>query len=257
MDTIADYHDQREAFLSLLNPDCEKRILLFRGPAGTGKTSLIMACLDKVCGPVYHVPFQLRGTAVSIAEIFWRTGSNLGWDCLPNFTEQLSYFSGINVNIDGNKMRGINNQIRVVLHADNPADREYRQVSLTEAWFEDINSLDQLLLMVMDTYEQATDDVKDWISGPFLIRTVNSGKIRVALAGQEVPDPKTIEWGRCCEMHELFGVREAKHWVPVVENLDRVIPVEHPLDWLAGICHALDGQPDKIMKIIKKLPFRQ
>ncbi len=70
MTPLADYHDQRNAFLALLEPDCAKRILLFSGETGTGKTSLIMDCQKDVCDPVYLIPIQLRGTVVSIAEIF-------------------------------------------------------------------------------------------------------------------------------------------------------------------------------------------
>ena len=117
MEIYANYQEQRQAFLSLLNTDCEKRILFFRGPIGTGKTSLLIACQNDVCQPIYHLPVQLRNTAVSISEIFWRSGNLLGWDRLTNFTSQLSDFSGININIDHNKIRGSDNQIRVVLHS--------------------------------------------------------------------------------------------------------------------------------------------
>ncbi len=255
MDTIANYENERQAFLSLLESECEKRILLFRGPSGTGKTALIMSCQNQVCKPVYHMPVQLRGTAVGMAEIFWRTGDCLGWNLLSNFTGQLSDF-GINVNIIDNKIRGNENQIRVLLNAENPADREARQVSLTNAWFEDIRILDNLFLLIMDTYEQASEEMKDWISSPFLSRAANSENIRVAIAGQEIPEPN-IEWGRCCDVRELYGVREAEHWLPVIDALGRVVPVEPALTYIAGICHAFDGRPVDIMNIIMGFPKKK
>jgi len=254
MKTIADYQNQRDAFQSLLDPAIENRILLFKGPSGIGKTLLIRVCQKDVCKLIYHVPIQLRGTAVGIAEILWRVGNQLGWDSFQNFTERLSLFSGVSVNIERNRIRGSDNQIKVVLQEGTPIDRDYRQAVLTDALFADFSGLNDIFLLLLDTYEQATTEVKSWISGPFLQRVANNEKVRVAIAGQEIPDHNTIEWGDCCEVHELYGVREAKYWLPVVEALKRKIPVHSKLDWLAGICHALDGRPDSIMKIIQRLP---
>jgi hypothetical protein len=81
--------------------------------------------------------------------------------------------------------------------------------------------------------------------------------VRVVVAGQQVPDEHNIEWGQCCSKHELFGVLEAKHWMPVVKEMKRRLPVEPGEVWLAGICHARNGRPDEIMKIIKALPKEQ
>ncbi len=75
------------------------------------------------------------------------------------------------------------------------------------------------------------------------------------LAGKEVPDNTNIEWGNYCVLHDLFGVREAEHWLPVVTALGRRVP-EPALIYLAGICHALKGHPDDIMKVIQGLPSK-
>lgn len=169
----------------------------------------------------------------------------------PGLRIKLSDLSGISVNIARNKIRGSDNQIRVVLQADNPAVREEHRTIMTGALFEDLRKLDRIFLVAFDTYEQATTEVKDWISGPFLTRTTTAGKVRVAVAGQEIPDPNTIEWDYCCEKYELFGVREAKHWMPVIESLGLMTPDEQ---WLAGVCFALNGRPDLIMQTIERLP---
>jgi len=96
-------------------------------------------------------------------------------------------------------------------------------------------------------------EVQEWLSGPCLARAADCDRMRVAVAGQDVPDAG-IEWGHCCDRHELYGVREARYWLPVVESLDKRIPAEHPLDWLAGICCYLEGHPAKIIEVIKDLP---
>ncbi len=252
MEIFANYHKERDAFLSLTEPDCKKRILLLSGGSGAGKTSLLRSCRGDVCDPVCYLPIQLRGSAVGISEFFWRTGDCLGWDSLPRFTNQLSDLGGISVNIAKNKIKGSDNQIRVVLQEGNPETRKEHRTFMTGALFEDLQNLDQLLLIAMDTYEQATDEIKDWISGPFLSRTAKNANVRVAISGQEVPDANTIEWDYCCKEFELFGVKEVKHWMPVVNAMGRILPDEQ---WLAGVCFALDGNPALIRQTIERLPL--
>jgi hypothetical protein len=72
-----------------------------------------------------------------------------------------------------------------------------------------------------------------------------------------VPDAHNIEWGHCCAHHELFGVREAEHWLPVVEAMGRYIPVDPPEKFIAIVCQALNGAPKDIMQIIEGLPRKE
>jgi hypothetical protein len=60
----------------------------------------------------------------------------------------------------------------------------------------------------MDTYEDATTDVQQWISGPFLARTAMVNQVRVLIAGQSVPDSNNIEWGQCSTTtkYAIFGI---------------------------------------------------
>jgi hypothetical protein len=253
---LADYKDKIDSFRAMLEPDCECRILMFQGQSGFGKTALINACLENLPNTVQHIPIQLRASAVGVTEIFHRAGQQLGWETMPNFTAQVAALSGVsNINIDGNSQTGINNRISIALRAENPTDREERRTTLTSAWFEDLGHSHHIVLLALDTYEQATNDVKEWVSGPFLYRATQTNNIRVLLGGQEIPDKHNIEWASCCSMHELPGVYEAEHWLPVVHALGRKIPEEQALSWLAGVCFAFNGRPDAILNTIKNLPL--
>lgn len=255
---LADYDAERRAFEALLNPDCGRRILMFRGTSGSGKTSLINHCIHRATGTIPLIPIQLRGSVVSIAEIFYRSGGRLGWERLDNFTNQVADLEGApEIKIDRNWLAGINNRISIALHAQDQVGREHRRVALTEAWFEDMKDFQQPVLFVLDTFEQGTTEVQDWISGPFLARAAQIAQMRILVAGQIVPDENNIEWGNCCVTHELFGVPEAQHWLPVVEAMNRYVPVNDPLSWLAGVCHTLKGRPKDIMQIIEGLPSRE
>lgn len=255
---LADYDREREAFDALLAHDCGERILLFHGESGCGKTTLLNTCLECVPETVPYIPIQLRGSAVGVAEIFYRTGSRLNWERLPHFTGRVAALEGVpQVQVDGNWLRGINNSINVALHAENPTDQRQRRVALTDAWFQDLQAFDHPVLVALDTYEQAPADVADWIDGPFLARVAQIGSLRVLLAGQKVPALPNIEWGHCCVDHELLGVPEAEHWWPIVEAMNRQVNVPDPKSWLAGVCHALQGRPNDIMQVIENLPRRE
>jgi hypothetical protein len=69
----------------------------------------------------------------------------------------------------------------------------------------------------------------------------------VVVAGQNLPDRSNIEWGRHCVSYDLYGVEEAQHWLPIVQAKNKHIPFDAPLTWLAGVCHALRGDPKSIM----------
>lgn len=254
---LADYDAERQAFETLVEKRCQKGILLFHGESGSGKTHLLKYCQEQVPQGMLCIPIQLRGTAVSVAEIFYRSGGLLDWQRLSSFTEQVAGLQGTpKVQIDRNWLAGINNRISVALHAENPMDRQHRRVALTEAWFDDLKALSESVLFMLDTYEQATTEVQEWISGPFLARTARDNQVRVLLAGQTVPDENNIEWGHCCTMRQLFGVSEARHWLPIVQAMERHIPVPDALSWLAGVCHVMKGRPKEIMQVIEGLPPR-
>jgi hypothetical protein len=194
---------------------------------------------------------------VNVAEIFWRINQVIGWDRLPRFTSRLTALAlggEPDVEVSINLQAGFNNSITMVLRADNQLDRAERSIDLTNAWFDDIGALAHPVVMLFDTYEDAPTEVKGWISGPFLARAATTGAIRVVIAGRDVPERNNIAWGHCCQVHDLFGVVESKHWMPVVRELHRRIPVPDPESWLAGVCHALGGNPKQIMQVIEGLP---
>lgn len=254
---LANCVSEREAFSSLLQVNCGKRIVIFQGDSGTGKTSLLNACLENTNIP--HVHLNCKGSAVNVPEIFSRTGSKLSWDWFGNFRARVAELSKTaQVTVDGNRLMGINNNINIALTAETPVDRAERRVALTDAWFEDIHSINNVVLISIDTFEQATPETSEWISGPFLSRTAYTENLRVLIAGQKVPDHRehAEEWGDCCSTFQLTGIKEARFWIPVIESLGYVVPSKNPLDYMAGVCDVLCGRPSDIMKWIEGFPRR-
>lgn len=251
---LADYESERAAFAALLESVCEKRILFFKGESGTGKTSLLRYCQNaaKQSTEVLYVNTDLKGTAIPVAEILSRTSEQLGADRLPTLHKLVANIVGIpEVNLDDVKQTGLGNNISISLQVNNPNDKQQRQVALTEALFKDLRGQDQSVLFIFDTYQEATTEVQDWIGGPFLARVESASVVRVVMAGQKVPDGNNIDWGHCCTLHELRGVPNAKHWLPVIEAMKLRVPANDPLSWLVGICDALKGRPSAIMQHLR------
>lgn len=251
---LADYEFERAAFAALLGQVCEKRILFFRGESGTGKTSLLSHCRNSVkqSTEVLYVNTDLKGTAVTIAEILSRTSERLGADKLPTLRKLVADIIGIpEVNLEDVKQTGLGNNISISLQVTDRSDRQQRQVALTEALFKDLRQQKQSVLFIFDTYQDATTEVQDWIGGPFLARVESASSVRVVMAGQNVPDDNNIDWGHCCALHELGGVPNAKHWLPVIEAMKLHVPAADTLSWLVGICDALKGRPSDIMQHLK------
>jgi energy-coupling factor transporter ATP-binding protein EcfA2 len=254
---LANYKDEQTCFLQLLDDTSPEQIMLLHGDSGTGKTTLVNHCIRLAPKDSNHVPIQMRRHAVDVIEILHRITGTIGKPNFPIFAEQIMQFQQTPTINVGRNILWKDNDISVALDANSPNDREYRLTALTDSLFDDVDNWGKQLLFVFDTYEDAEEDTQAWISGPFLTRVARSMKLRALIAGQKVPDNNNIEWGsKCGGARRLYGVKEAKHWLPVVEAMNRVVPHDPPLIYMAGICHAHRGNPAKIKMEIESFPMR-
>ncbi|ASF47496.1 AAA family ATPase [Methylovulum psychrotolerans] len=256
--SIANYKEHREAFRTLLEEDCCKPILLFKGESGTGKSTLLKYCREQINNH-HQVSIDLRNTA-DVMQIFLQTCNHLKRDHFDHFKQHLSNLNqDFNINVNGNAQAGVGNMINVELKAlfanTTPEQRAERNSALTHAWIDDINNFDKPCVMLIDVYEQANTEIKRWIDSDFLNCVADSQQIRVVIAGQNVPE--SFVWNHRSKLKTLYGVPEAEEWLPVIEAMGRTIPVEPQLTYLAGICHALKGNPAEIRKIIENFPRLQ
>lgn len=255
---IANYERERKLFADLLDSKSAKRILLFFGESGTGKSTLLRSLIEKIPTRTKCVPIELRGAAVGVAEIFYRLAGHLDWSQLSNFSIRLLSMQPEAVTaIDRNRLVGIKNRINVSLYSQGLIDRAERIAALTEALFEDIDSLGQLVLLTFDTFDNASTEASEWLAGPFLERVARANNVRVVIAGKFVPNDNNIEWGYCCDVRELTGIREADPWLVIIDELRKYIPHPSCSGWMSGVCAALNGNPAKIMQVIESLRSRE
>jgi hypothetical protein len=256
MTPIADYEGPRRAFDALLQPACDRRILLLCGSSGTGKTRLLEHCRARTPPEIALVAVDLRGTITGVAEIFSRFGFALTWSLLTRFTARIAALEGggaTRIVVDRNWQLGFNNRISVVLHTGDEASRGQRRTELTDALFEDLAQIARPVLILFDTFEHAPSEVQEWLGGPFLARAAHTTAVRVVIAGQKVPNSNAIDWGYCCAPHDLRGVRDARYWLPVVREMQRRIPKPPEETYMAAICNVLQGNPLSIMNWIEAL----
>ncbi|MGZ8182832.1 MAG: AAA family ATPase [Methylobacter sp.] len=254
--SIANYREHRKAFSALLEADCGKPILLFKGESGMGKSTLIKYCRTQIDKDINHVLIDLRTTS-NFLQIFDKLAECLTSEHFDNFRERLGELNRqLNINVTGNTQAGVGNMINVELNAlfenTTPEQRAERYTALTKAWAKEINNLDKPCVLLIDVYEKANSEIKQWIDGDLLNCAAKSTQMRVVIAGQNLPE--SLEWEHCSELKELVGVHEATEWLPVVSAMGRRTPEEPLLTYLVAMCSIFKGNPDDIVKWIKTFP---
>lgn len=254
-ENIANYHAERLAFKELVQPECERRILLFEGKSGSGKSTLLKHCRTHIPKESHPIPVDLRGTSLNLVGLFLNTTHQLKNESFAVFFDKLAELSGRSaVGLKNVAQWGNENQINVALQANNCLSREEQLSMLTHAWFSDMQAVQRQCVVMMDTFEQANKEIKEWVSGEFLKKVANSENLRVTVAGQSVPDDSRIEWAYCCQKWTLKGVKETEDWMKLVNELGRKVPDDNPSSFLRGICTGLNGNPKQIMEIIETFP---
>ncbi len=243
---FANYTAEQTLFRELVHNDDAPNILLFQGESGCGKSQLLQHCLQthKQTPAAF---MQLRSGSEAIPTLFNLMGRQQGWANLPLFT-------GIVANLteqpgkvtDPVWQMGMERHLGEIGKISDLESRLSRYQLLTDAWFADALQFDKPLLLVVDTYENASTLFDRWFSGDFLAGVAHSRQMRVAVSGQNVPEPREA-WSFCASRRELKGILEAQAWLVWAEAAGYQLP---SLEWMAGVITALRGNPSQIIQVI-------
>ena len=244
---IANYKQEQAHFNAFVQSDKEPNILLFQGESGSGKSSLIEHCLSLV-PQMPSLMMKLDGGGDAIPTLFTNMGSRQGWENLPNFTHTVANLLETPSKA-GNRIwqMGMYRHLREIGQLSDVESRLSRYQLLSDAWFADSIQFETPFLLAIDTYEKKTTLFDRWFSHDFLVGTAMSKRMRVVVGGQSVPVTQT-GWGFCASLQELEGIHEAEAWLVWAEQVGYQIP---SLEILAGAVLALDGNPSKIIEVIK------
>lgn len=178
---LADRRDAFALFEKAITGQMPKRILLIRGPSNTGKTALTEAltAYAKHLG-VSTASFDFKGCP-SLDELMEGLKLDLGAKLLP----QAYKASG--------------------------ASRFFHLIA-------DLQQVAMPLLLVLDTWQQASQEAQDWVEKQLLFRLDKAPCLVVVLAGQRVPEPASRPWGTLAVSCDLQPIQQVEDWLTFVRN---------------------------------------
>jgi hypothetical protein len=215
---LADREEEFAFFLKLLNEQSKQRILLLQGASGIGKTALL--------------------------ESFAETSRTLGFLC-----GHIEFKGGIDLQ---EALKELTRDLKPVRFSR--FDREYQRNAthtLRSAFLDDLDDAVQPVVIVLDTYEQASDETKQWLESSLLPHVRRSPHLRLVLAGQNVPSESASgHWQQCAQRRQLPPIAEAHHWCSFnKEHGFTSLPDDH----IASIVKACVGHPEHVLRLFENL----
>jgi hypothetical protein len=229
-------------FEALLERQCQKRILLVKAPSGYGKSELIdrFTQIGKNQLDLTVIILDLADSTAGIAYMISRLQSKLKPARFPNYDKAVRQFLVTpNVEMSEIEIEGNENTLQILLNVD---DQQMRLDKLEQAFFQDLAAIKTPVLLLIDTFEKAPEELQKWISGHFLGEVAESlERFRVVVAGQKVPQLRA-DWRSYHHNCELASIKEIDVWYDYVQSQKLQLSKE----FVSGIVYALKGQPRDI-----------
>jgi hypothetical protein len=184
---LADRHEEFEAFVQLVTGQANERMQLIHGPSDRGK-SVLLAQFVKLarslpglyCG---HAEFK---TGLPLLEVLWDLSRDLAPLRFPRFEREMNR------------------------HATD---------SLRTAFLQDLDEARNPVLLVLDTYEQATDEARQWVEHRLLPHCRRHEGLRLVVAGIQVPAlDRSRPWSKMAVSRELPPIKDHMHWCAYVRR---------------------------------------
>ena len=177
---LANRQAEFETFVQLVTGQIPQHIFLLTGPSDRGKSVLLaqFAQLAYRLGlRCAHAEFK---TGLPLVEVLWDLSRDLAPLRFPRFERE--------------QQRGATETLRT-------------------AFLQDLDDARQPVLLILDTYEQATEEAKQWIEQRFLPHFRRHDGLRLVLAGKAVPAAEAGRpWSRLAVSRELPPIRDARYW---------------------------------------------
>lgn len=237
---LANRTKELDIFLKMVAGDHDCRIMLIEGVSGMGKTSLLSRFKDKCPSEVKLVPFDCKGVS-SIAAFLSELVVDLGRDKFPHFLEKVKFFVQGGVDFSENDIAAEKTISIAINSSVDLATQEYRLEQLQQAFFDDLARIEHRTVISLDTYQEASDSLQDWIETKWL-RTVERRvkNVITVIAGQSIPSPNNSVWGDNCEHFLLTAIVDIKAWCEFCSDLPESVLTE---DVIKAITLAFGGHP--------------
>ena len=196
---LADRESECRLFLDLLSAHSTARILLVHGPSDRGKSLLL--------GEFERQAQALSSVACGRAD--FKSGPSLR-EVLSDLTQELA---------------------AVVRFAR--FEREMQRTAeepLRRAFLQDLSETRRPVVLLLDTYEDATDESRRWVEQSLFGMVRRFDGLRVVVSGQQVPVPDAAaRWAGIARIHELPPIMDHVPWCRYLRDSLGVtdIPDEH------------------------------
>lgn len=240
---LANRTHELEMFLKMAAGQHDCRIMLIEGESGMGKSSLLNRFKQECPKDIQYVPFDCKGLS-NIASFLSEVMLDLKPERFSAFERKLRLFVQGGVDFSGNDIAA-KEQINIAINSDIDAQtQQYRLEQLQTAFFEDLSKLDGTTIVTLDTYQEASPQLRDWVESKWL-RAVERHLTNVVtvVAGQSIPDPNNSVWGSECEHFELKAIHDVKAWCEFCEEL--------PEDAIKTITLAAKGHPSSFSQMLE------
>ncbi|RZM76598.1 ATP-binding protein [Leptolyngbya iicbica] len=244
---LANRTKELELFLKMAGGQHDCSIMLVEGKSGMGKTSLLNRFRQQCPETVAYVPFDCKGVD-SIASFLSEVVVDLGRERFQTFSGKVKLFVQGGVDFSENDIAA-RDAINIAINSSiDLATQQYRLAELQQAFFQDLASFDSRLVVTLDTYQEASESLRDWIESKWL-RAVSRQLHNVAtvIAGQDIPDPNNSVWGDDCEHIPLTPIIEVKAWCDFCSDLpDSALPEEA----IKAIALGCKGHPANVHQML-------
>ena len=208
---MANCHDEFHAFEAMLQGQSAKRALLIHGPSGRGKTHL--------------------------TNEFQRMAIELGLD-----HSRIECRNGVTLEAV------LHHQIEIPGFTIGASDSFSMQCKhLIDA----CKNLNRPHLLLIDTFEQASQEVKDWLERDVLARLHACPALRVVVCGQSVPNQQHAVWRGYAQSFDLKPIFDTQAWQEFcVKNSRRTSLPEDVIQFIQKLTFTFQGDPKEISPIL-------
>lgn len=210
--TLADRKNESALMRDALSGRSPRRIFLFEGGTNTGKTAL----LGRIAAYAGHIGvawarFDFKGT-LPLEDLFGTLKLDLGRDILP-------------------------------------ATHRAAGARPSNELLSDLQDATSPVLLIFDTYEQASEDSRRWIEGRLLSRVDRVPGLVVVIGGQKLPEYGKYPWEKVAEIRKMSPIDNQEDWIEYsASEFGRAdVPRQHVQAFIDGT----NGNPGMIRALIE------
>ena len=217
MKRLANRTDELAFFQKMVQGQIEHRILLIQAASGYGKTGLMGRFADQCPTGTIAVRLDLKSAGgLGIAYVFYRICKALKAHRFSHYERSIATLlhsdrTVAEIEISGNELSGDQSAIQVVLQGQSEDAQQFRLQQVQSAFFKDLQQCRSSIVFILDTFNEATPKLQDWVAGSFLAEVADCERLYCVVAGQEVPKA-TIDWDSLHHRFCLKPIREHEAW---------------------------------------------